>query len=121
MARMTDPIGTDPAPPTTPPVAEPDLADRMKAFGQEASARGQQLGREAPAAGDRWSKDPAPVRVASTAPRVWGLILVLVGLWFFAQVTLGYSLPAIPWRTLWPVALVVLGLLVIARGMTRRA
>jgi fatty acid desaturase len=93
----------------------------MRAFGQEASTRGQQLGREAQAAGDRWSKDPGLVRVASTASRIWGLILVLVGLWFFAQVTLGYSLPAVPWGELWPVALVVLGLLVIARGMARRA
>jgi hypothetical protein len=101
--------------------AEPDFADRMKAFGQEASTRGQQLGREAQAAGDRWSKDRGLVRVASTASRIWGLILVLIGLWFFAEFTLGYSLPAVPWGELWPVALIVLGLLVIARGMARRA
>jgi hypothetical protein len=111
----------EPATPSATPPAEPDLGDRMKAFGQEASTRGQQLGREAQAAGDRWSKDPGLVRVASTASRIWGLLLVLVGLWFFAQFTLGYSLPAVPWGELWPVALVVLGLLVIARGMARRA
>jgi hypothetical protein len=106
--------------PAPAPAAQPDLGDRMKAFGQEASTRGQELGREAQAAGDRWSRDPSVVRVASTASRIWGLIVLVIGLWFFAQYTLGYALPAIPWREAWPVALVALGLLVIARGMTRR-
>ena len=109
-----------PGGPTT-PRPEPDFGDRMKAFGDEIGARGQALGREAEAAANRWSTDPRVTRTVGTATRVWGLILVLVGFWFLADVTFGYRLPLIPWRDLWPAALVVVGLFIIARGMTRRA
>ena len=125
MTAMTDPTtepasGPADAPPPTPESA-PDLGDRMKALGQEAAARGEQLGREAQAAGDRWAKDPGVLRAANTASRLWGLLLIAVGVWFLADVTLGYSLPTIPWRDLWPALLVVVGLFIIGRGMTRRA
>ena len=123
MTVMTDPA-TDPAPeaaPEGPPAPAPDLADRMKSIGEEVQARGEQLGREAQAAGDRWAKDPGLARAASTAGRVWGLILIAAGAWFLADITLGYSLPTIPWRDLWPALLVVIGLFILARGMIRRA
>jgi len=123
MTSMTDQTtGGTPEPAMGPaPAPAPDLADRMKALGQEAQVRGEQLGRDAQAAGDRWAKDPGVVRAANTANRVFGLILIAVGAWFLADVTLGYSLPTIPWRDLWPALLVVLGLIIIGRGMTRRA
>jgi hypothetical protein len=115
---------TDPNPNATPdPVSNPspDLADRMKALGEEVQVRGEQLGREAQGAGDRWAMDPGVVRAANTANRGMGLVLIAVGAWFLADVTLGYSLPTVPWRDLWPALLVVLGLIIIGRGMTRRA
>jgi hypothetical protein len=127
MTSMTDPIPDATSEPvaapaaTAAPAAAPDLADRMKSLGQEAQVRGEQLGREAQAAGDRWAKDPRLVGAASTANRVFGLVLIAAGAWFLADVTLGYSLPTIPWRDLWPALLVVLGLIIIGRGMTRRA
>jgi len=141
MAAMTDPTPpTEPVPPVeatspeaqmppvapTPPVAPipaaaPDFGDRMKALGDELGSRGQQLGREAQAAGDRWSRDPGVVRAADTASRFWGLLLLLVGLWFAAEVTFGYALPNLPWGELWPIVLIALGLLVIVRGMSRRS
>ena len=62
-----------------------------------------------------------PPRNADTAARVWGLVLIVVGAWFFAEFTLGMDLPAIPWRELWPLGLVVIGLVVIVRGMSRRS
>ena len=37
-------------------------------------------------------------------------MLLAVGLWFFADVTLGYDMPSIAWRDLWPLALIVIGL-----------
>lgn len=145
MASMTDPTSpTEPVPPveatspeaqTPPPVAPipagasvpavapapaADFGDRMKALGDELGSRGQQLGREAQAAGDRWSRDPGVVHVADTASRFWGLLLLLVGLWFAAEVTFGYALPILPWGQLWPILLIGLGLLVIVRGMSRR-
>jgi len=93
----------------------------MKAFGDELGARGQQLGREAQAAGDRWSRHPSVTRAADTASRFWGLLVLLFGLYFLVQVTFGYALPDIPWGALWPALLIVLGLVVITRGMTRRS
>ncbi|HKB28269.1 MAG TPA: DUF5668 domain-containing protein [Candidatus Limnocylindrales bacterium] len=92
----------------------PDLADRIQ-------ERAEAFGREAQAAGDRWAKDPGLVQAANTASRAWGLILIAVGAWFLADVTLGYALPTIAWRDLWPALLVVLGLFIIGRAMTRRA
>ena len=123
MAAMTDPA-IDPAPeaaPEGPAAPAPDLADRMKSLGEEVQARGEQLGREAQAAGNRWGKDPRIGRAATTAGRVWGLIVIAAGVWFLADITLGYSLPTIPWRDLWPALLVVVGLFILARGMFRRA
>jgi hypothetical protein len=126
MAAMTGPAANPPpGEEASPP--PPDLGDRMKAFGDELGARGQelgrdaqQLGRDAQAAGERWSRDPGVVRAANTAGQLWGLILLFVGLYFFVEVTLGIPLPAVPWAELWPIALIVLGLVVITRGMTRR-
>lgn len=122
----TQPVGaTPPVAPTAPDgataAAAPDFGDRVKAMGDELGSRGQQLGREAQAAGERWSRDPGVVRVADTASRFWGLLLLLVGLWFAAEVTFGYSLPNLPWGQLWPIVLIALGLLVIVRGMSRRS
>jgi hypothetical protein len=91
----------------------PDTADRLK-------ERVEGIGREAQAAGERFAHDPSVVRVADTGAHLWGLVVLAVGLWFFADVTLGLPMPTIAWRDLWPVALVLLGLFVIARGITRR-
>lgn len=108
------------APAPTPPDTADQLQHRMQAFGKEAQEAGQRLGREAQVAGDRWSRDPSVLRVADAGARLWGLVLLAVGLWFFAQVTLGLPLPNIAWRDLWPAVLVLIGLFVILRGMTRR-
>ena len=67
------------------------------------------------------ARTPGPARAADTAGRVWGLIVLLVGLWFFADVTLGLDMPSIPWRDLWPVGLIVIGLAIVVRGMGRRS
>ena len=123
MAMMTEQPPNRPSQPASPP-SPPDLGDRVQqhaeAFGREAQARGEQLGREAQAAADRWTRDRRVTSTVNTAGRVWGLILVFAGLWFLADVTFGYQLPTIPWRDVWPAALILLGLFVIARGMTRR-
>ena len=75
----------------------------------------------APNAIDARPRDRTATRVADTASRIWGLIVLALGLWLVADVTLGYDMPAIPWREIWPLALVGVGIVVIARGMTRRA
>ena len=85
-----------------------------------AGEAGERFGRQAEAAGKRWAADPGVAQATDTAARIWGLLLIAVGAWFFAQFTLGYDLPAIPWRDLWPIGLIVIGLAVILRGMRRR-
>ena len=127
---MTEQPSTQPTEPSaepttsgsTPPPAEaaPTFEQRMERFGREAGEAGERFGRRAEAAADRWSKDPGMVRAADTAGRIWGLILLAVGLWFFADSTLGYDMPGIAWRDVWPAALIGIGLLVLIRGMTRR-
>ncbi|NJD27309.1 MAG: hypothetical protein FIA92_03325 [Chloroflexi bacterium] len=100
---------------------QPTFEQRMERFGQEAGAAGERLGREAEAAAQRWSQDPNVSGAFSAAGVAFGLIVLAIGAWFFADVTLGMSLPSIPWRDLWPLALILIGLAVVFRGMVRRA
>jgi hypothetical protein len=93
---------------------------RMERFGHEAEEAGKRIGQQAEGAGRRLAENPAVKEAADTAARVWGLLVLGVGLWFFAEVTLGYDMPAIPWRDVWPLGLIVIGLAVVFRGMTRR-
>jgi uncharacterized protein YjeT (DUF2065 family) len=102
------------------PTRRPTFEERMERFGEEARVAGERLGRRAEAAGQRWSRDPGVVRASDTASRIWGLVVLAVGLWFLADVTLGYDMPSIAWRDLWPIALIAIGLVVVIRGMTRR-
>ena len=78
------------------------------------------FGKEVEDAANRWSKDPGVKGNLTLLGRMWGLLLVAVGVWTFIGVTLGYDLPAVPIRDLWPLALIVLGGVVIVRGLARR-
>jgi hypothetical protein len=98
----------------------PSFEERVEGFGRDAQAAGERFGRQAEAAGRRLANDPSIQTATDTAARAWGLLLIAVGAWFFAQVTLGYDLPAIPWRDLWPVGLILIGLVIVFRGMGRR-
>jgi len=122
---------TEPMAPATPPAAggvdpaakvEPgaDLGDRMGALGRETAAAGERFGREAQAAGERLQRDPGLVGAANWASRAWGLIVLAIGLWFLADVTLGFDMPSLAWRELWPLVLVVVGLAIVLRGLARR-
>ncbi len=69
---------------------------------------------------ERLSKDPGVQRAADTAARVWGLIVLAIGVWFLADVTIGVDMPAVPWADLWPLGLILIGLFVVVRGMSSR-
>jgi hypothetical protein len=79
---------------------------------------------------DLESPSPPPDERLRTRPRddrrydrvalIWGGILLVVGIWFFLDQTLGINMPSINWGDFWPVILIVVGLFVILRGMRRR-
>lgn len=114
---MTDPTPTEPyAPPSREPSAEPHW--------------GPQERHDAPAAASAAAK-PSSVPVSSTraiAVRsgptipdiVFGLLFIAIGLWLFADVSLGLDLPRVRWGDLWPVALIALGAWVLLGAMRRR-
>jgi hypothetical protein len=118
--------------PTMPPRDAGDqLHDRMEAFGREAQAAGERFGRqaqvagerfgkEAQAAGERLARDPAFVSAGTWIVRVWGLVLIGIGLWFFAEVDLGVDLPTFDWDLIWPLVLIVVGGSILVSGLARR-
>ena len=54
-----------------------------------------------------------------TGTIVFGVILAAIGLWFFADQTLGLEMPRLRWSELWPILLIGLGAW-IAFGSMRR-
>ena len=98
----------------------PTFEQRVEGFGRNVGAAGERLGREAEAAGQRLANDPTFQRAGDTAARVWGLIVLAVGLWFLADVTLKMDMPNVPWGDVWPLGLILLGALIVLRGMGRR-
>lgn len=50
---------------------------------------------------------------------VFGLVVLAIGLWFFADQTLGLDLPRIRWNQVWPLFIIGLGVW-IALGSMRR-
>ena len=122
------PAGPGPAdaPPAQPAPAAPaatgaDLRTTLEDGARTLDQRAQALGREAEAAARRWGENPAVKETADLAGRLWGLVLLGFGLWFFADVTLKLDLPSLRWGELWPVVLIVLGAFVVLRGLARRS
>ena len=111
----------EPAAASAPLPPRQSFEQRMESFGEEVGAAGERFGRQAEAFGKQLAKDPAISRAADTAARAWGLIILVIGLWFLVDVTLGYDMPSIPWGDVWPVGLIVIGVLVVVRGMSRRS
>ncbi len=55
-----------------------------------------------------------------TATIVFGLIVIAIGLWLFAERTLGIDLPDIAWGSLWPLAIIGLGAWILIGAADRR-
>jgi hypothetical protein len=51
---------------------------------------------------------------------VVGIVLLAIGLWYFADRTLGLDLPRLDWNDLWPIALILVGAWIIAGQSFRR-
>jgi len=67
-----------------------------------------------------WREREAPRHAIDTGTVIWGLILIVIGGWFFLDHTLGFDMPRVNWGDLWPVILVVIGAAVILQGLGRR-
>lgn len=106
--------------PASDPAPRPTFEQRVEGFGRDVGAAGERLGRQAEAAGQRLANDPTMQRAGDTAARVWGLIVLAVGVWFLADVTIGMDMPNVPWSDIWPLGLILIGLLIVFRGMGRR-
>lgn len=52
---------------------------------------------------------------------LFGLIVLGIGLWFFASQTLGLDMPDIRWREAWPVILIVVGAWLVLGTIRRRS
>ena len=63
---------------------------------------------------------PPPHDGGRNASFVFGVIILLVGLWFFATKTLGLDLPRLDWGQLWPIVLIAIGGLIVLNAMQRR-
>lgn len=50
-----------------------------------------------------------------------GVVIVAVGLWLFADQTLGLDLPRISWSRMWPLVLIGIGIWVVLGSMRRRS
>jgi hypothetical protein len=115
-----------PQPTSPPPAAEdtrsarPSFEQRVEGFGRDVGAAGERIGREAELAGQRLAKDPSMQRAADTAARAWGLVVLAIGSWFLADVTLGMDMPAVAWADIWPLGLILLGVVIVLRGTVRR-
>ena len=55
-----------------------------------------------------------------TGTIIFGLILVAVGLWFFADQTLGFEMPRVRWSDLWPLFLILIGIWILLGSMRHR-
>ncbi len=109
-----DPASLPPAapPPAAPPQAvPPPVAPPLQAAPPPATPSAW---REPP-----WIPPKARPRGPSLVAIVVGLIILAVGLYFFVDRTLGIDLPVIHWASLWPILLIVVGGLIVARALDR--
>jgi hypothetical protein len=55
------------------------------------------------------------------ASLIFGAIILILGVWFFATNTLGLDLPDLDWGQLWPVILIAIGAWIVLTAMRQRA
>ena len=53
------------------------------------------------------------------AATFFGLLLLGLGLWFFAEKTLGFDMPDISWNQFWPVILIAIGVVILYNAVRR--
>jgi NhaP-type Na+/H+ or K+/H+ antiporter len=77
------------------------------------------VGSDQPAPGSWRDTERRPRRDDRTWSILWGVVLLLVGGYFFVRQTLGIDLPDIRWSQLWPILLILIGVVIVYRSITR--
>ena len=100
---MTDPDTTRvPTPPPADPVSPPSSPAVPPP-----SHAAPPVSQPAPPPAQSWR--PPASDSGRNVSLIFGAIILVIGLWFFATRTLGLDLPDLDWGQLWPVILIVLG------------
>ena len=122
---MTDADTTrTPTPPPAPPIDEPTVAppDPGPSAARPAPTPPPPQGTLPPSQG---TPPPAWRPPASDSGRnaslIFGAIILILGVWFFATNTLGLDLPDLDWGQLWPVILIAIGAWIVLTAMRQRA
>lgn len=111
--QPTDPTTRIPLPGSMPPPAPPPAASSPSPTPPPAAA-------PPPLPPPAWPRARArdDGRAGSV---VFGLIVLALGLWFFASETLGLAMPDIEWRQAWPVLLIAIGGWIVLGTLRRRS
>jgi hypothetical protein len=65
------------------------------------------------------SWQPPPADHGRGISLIFGVIILIIGIWYFATRTLGLDLPDFDWGNLWPLILIGIGVLVVYRSIQR--
>lgn len=56
----------------------------------------------------------------NVASIVVGVVLLVIGVWYLLDQTLGFEMPRIDWSDFWPIILIAIGAIMLYRSATRR-
>ncbi len=113
---QSTPIVPSYTPRDAPPPTAPSAAGAPQSPGSYAPSSAHVSPPAAPEPGWR----PPPSDYGRNGGLIFGVILVVIGLWFFATTTLGLELPRLDWGQLWPVLLIGLGAWIVFGAMGSR-
>ena len=63
---------------------------------------------------------PPRSRESNIASMVVGVILLVIGVWYLLDQTLGIQMPRIDWGDFWPILLIAIGGIMLVRSARRR-
>ena len=63
---------------------------------------------------------PPRSRESNIASMVVGIILLVIGIWYLLDHTLGIQMPRIDWSDFWPILLIAIGGIMLVRSARRR-
>jgi hypothetical protein len=114
--QPTDPTTRIPVPGSTPPAVSPPPPGPPPPVPPPSAAPSQ-----APLPPPAWSAPGRRRDDGRTGSIVFGLIVLGLGLWFFAAESLQLEMPDIEWRQAWPVVLIIIGAWIVLGTLRRRS